>query len=170
MYATRSCNVIIEAAPNDVPLRSLNSAWITITVHLPLIQQCWENQWEWSRRHAILAFLHCKSLASLARSKETIGHCIWRVSYWARTATQYELRQFQFPKHVLYHHFDIVQNTRRSYLLWGTWRALWYMAASSFPAFNRPRKGLYLHTRFDVELFMWAQGNALWWQCSLCHS
>lgn len=170
MYATRSCNVIIEAAPNDVPLRSLNSAWITITVHLPLIQQCWENQWEWSRRHAILAFLHCKSLASLARSKETIGHCIWRVSYWARTATQYELWQFQFPKHALYHHFDIVQNTRRSYLLWGTWRALWYMAASSFPAFNRPRKGLYLHTRFDVELFMWAQGNALWWQCSLCHS
>lgn len=170
MYATRSCNIIIEASPNDVPLRSLNSAWITITVHLPLIQQCWENQWEWSRRHAILAFLHCKSLASLARSKETIGHCIWRVSYWARTATQYELWQFQFPKHALYHHFDIVQNTRRSYLLWGTWRALWYMAASSFPAFNRPRKGLYLHTRFDVELFMWAQGNALWWQCSLCHS
>ena len=170
MYATRLCNVIIEAAPNDVPLRSLNSAWITITVHLPLIQQCWENQWEWSRRHAILAFLHCKSLASIARSKETIGHCIWRVSYWARTATQYELWQFQFPKHALYHHFDIVQNTRRSYLLWGTWRALWYMAASSFPAFNRPRKGLYLHTRFDVELFMWAQGNALWWQCSLCHS
>ena len=168
MYATRLCNVIIEAAPNDVPLRSLNSAWITITVHLPLIQQCWENQWEWSRRHAILAFLHCKSLASLARSKETIGHCIWRVSYWARTATQYELWQFQFPKHALYHHFDIVQNTRRSYLLWGTWRALWYMAASSFPAFNRPRKGLYLHTRSDVE--MWAQGNALWWQCSLCHS
>ena len=168
MYATRLCNVIIEAAPNDVPLRSLNSAWITITVHLPLIQQCWENQWEWSRRHAILAFLHCKSLASLARSKETIGHCIWRVSYWARTATQNELWQFQFPKHALYHHFDIVQNTRRSYLLWGTWRALWYMAASSFPAFNRPRKGLYLHTRFDVE--MWAQGNALWWQCSLCHS
>lgn len=170
MYATRLCNVIIEAAPNDVPLRSLNSAWITITVHLPLIQQCWENQWEWSRRHAILAFLHCKSLASIARSKETIGHCIWRVSYWARTATQYELWQFQFPKHALYHHFDIVQNTRRSYLLWGTWRALWYMAASSLPAFNRPRKGLYLHTRFDVELFMWAQGNALWWQCSLCHS
>lgn len=170
MYATRLCNVIIEAAPNDVPLRSLNSAWIKITVHLPLIQQCWENQWEWSRRHAILAFLHCKSLASIARSKETIGHCIWRVSYWARTATQYELWQFQFPKHALYHHFDIVQNTRRSYLLWGTWRALWYMAASSLPAFNRPRKGLYLHTRFDVELFMWAQGNALWWQCSLCHS
>lgn len=170
MYATRSCNVIIEASPNDVPLRSLNSAWTTITVNLPLIQQCWENQWECSRRHAILAFLHCKSLASLARSKETIGHCIWRVSYWARTATQYELWQFQFPKHALYHHFDIVQNTRRSYLLWGTWRALWYMAASSFPAFNRPRKGLYLHTRFDVELFMWAQGNALWWQCSLCHS
>lgn len=40
MYATRSCDVIIEAAPNDEPLRSLNTAWITITVHLPLIQQC----------------------------------------------------------------------------------------------------------------------------------
>lgn len=121
--------------------------------------------------HADMPYWHfcvARALASLARSKETLGHCIWRVSYWARTATQYELWQFQFPKHALYHHFDIVQNTRRSYLLWGTWRALWYMAASSFPAFNRPRKGLYLHTRFDVEL--WAQGNALWWQCSLCHS
>ena len=123
--------------------------------------------------HADMPYWHfcvARALASPARSKETIDHCIWRVSYWARTATQYELWQFQFPKHALYHHFDIVQNTRRSYLLWGTWRALWYMAASSFPAFNRPRKGLYLHTRFDVELFMWAQGNALWWQCSLCHS
>ena len=121
--------------------------------------------------HADMPYWHlcvARALASLARSKETIGHCIWRVSYWARTATQYELWQFQVPKHALYHHFDIVQNTRRSYLLWGTGRALWYMAASSFPAFNRPRKGLYLNNRFDVEL--WAQGNALWWQCSLCHS
>ena len=62
MHAIHQCNAMIEAALKVVLLCSLYWAWITITVRY--------------RGCAIVTCLHCKSFASLVRSKAPLCHCI----------------------------------------------------------------------------------------------
>ena len=172
---------MIKAAPKDVLLCSLDWAWITITRHLPLIPQCWENHEEWSKAfwavhngtEAVLSWYICIVRALQDEKHQSAGAFdIIAIEY--RQPAQHELWQFQFPKTCiaspLWHslkHEVIVPNL--SYLKYQTWLQEYVnTSASSFHTFNCSTGGFYLYTRSDAELIMQAQGNALWCQCSPC--
>ena len=132
MHATHQCNAMIEAALKDVFLCSLYWAWITITVHLPLIPQCWENQWEWFKAIWTMVQRLChhgmsalQELCFFSRSKGTSlplhSMCMLLSIYSQPSIT---CGGFSSLRHALHHHCDITQNMRWLYLLWVTYMYL----------------------------------------------
>lgn len=179
MHATHQCNAMIEAALKDVFLCSLYWAWITITVHLPLIPQCWENQWEWFKaiwtmvqrlcHHGMSALQELCFSFQIKRHLSATAFDVYAIEHIQ--PAQHNLWWFQFLKTCtsspLWHspkHEVIVLK-----LLTCTWTAVSNITASSLRASNCASAGFYLYTRSHVELLMWDQGYALLWKFSPCN-